>query len=129
MSGTDELFPDADEHIARAPRRRLGIVALVAALLAVLGDLIAAGTGYTTLFVEGLSDDRIGEIAVAVLVVVLIVGLDLVLALVALALGIAAAVTHRAPRPGVVGAVLGGVVALVQIAAIAWFVSASNALY
>jgi len=139
-SGTDELFPDADEHlpdtpgagrVARDPSssRRLGTAALVIALVALLGDLTGAGIGYTTLFVESLADDRIGEIAVAIAVVVVIVGLDLVLAVLALALGIAAGITRRGRRSGVIGAVLGGALVILHVVAIAWFVSLSNALY
>ena len=139
-SGLSELFPDAQEQgfdasttgqgeSDRGPSRRLGLAALVIAVVAVVGDLTGAGIGYTTLFADSLSDDRIGEIAAAIAVVLVIVGLDLVLALVALALGIAAAITRRGGRPGVIGAVIGGVLVIVHVLAIVWLVSLSNALY
>ena len=140
MSGTDELFPDATEHVAdaslresgtsdRTSSRRLGVAAVVIAIVAVVGDLIGAAIGYTTLFVGGLADDRLTAIVAALAVVVVIVGLGLVLALLALALGIAAAITRRGRRPGVVGAVLGVILIIVHVAAIAWFVALSNSLY
>jgi hypothetical protein len=122
MSGTDELFPGADEHPGislpsnetpgEPDRGRLGLVAFLLGMAATVGNISGAATGLAAIvaFVnlidgsgEGLAHlDWVIPFEIGVLVVGVLFGAA------ALLLGIRAARARRARKLGILGAVLGG---------------------
>lgn len=146
MSGTDELFPGAAEHVAAvsetdwrlsaddpdAPRRRrIGLLAFLFGLVATVGNISGAMTALAAVvaIANQLGDPTIpmGDIdwVIPFEFAVLIGGV--VLGLTALVLGVRAARLRRGRVLGIVGAILGGlalgadvvVAALITIASVA----------
>ena len=142
MSGTDELFPDAEQHPGAlvppppsppvpvaaavvsasaspaAPRRGIGVAALIVGALALIGDLIGIVIAVVT-FAGAITktgstptniDDSLGALIGVIIVEFLVFFGGVIFGLLAAILGIVAAVRNRGRVLGVVGAVFGVIV-------------------